>query len=137
MSMYSRSIYESLRALGVATILVSDDEETCRHSVQKVLEREGHHVEAVESVDGALERLSARKFDLIVCDYRMPGKTGIDLLAELGRLHSVVPVILISAYADHSTEVTARAMGAVDLLHKPLRRKELIDCVKRAIGFQR
>lgn len=121
----------------MATILVSDDEETCRHSVQKVLEREGHDVESVESVDDALERLGARKFDLVVCDYRMPGKTGIDLLAELGRRRSVVPVIIISAYADYSTEITARAMGAVDLLHKPVRRKDLIDCVSKALGGHR
>lgn len=120
----------------MATILVSDDEEMCRRSVQDVLRREGHDVEAVASVDCALERLRARKFDLVVCDYRMPGKTGIDLLEELGRQHCVVPVIIISAYADQRTETTARAMGAVDLLHKPVRRKALVDCVSRAIGGQ-
>lgn len=52
-------------------------------SLQMVLEREGHEVEAVENVDGALQRFGTRHFDLILCDYRMPGKTGIDLLREL------------------------------------------------------
>lgn len=118
----------------MAVILISDDEQNCRDSVQKVLEKEGHDVEAVETVDAALERISARKFDLIVCDYRMPGKTGIDLLMELGRRGSAVPVIIISAYADHNTEITARAMGAVELLRKPIRRKDLIESVAKSIG---
>jgi len=118
----------------VATILVTDDEKTCRDSIQRVLEREGHDVEAVDSVDGALLRLAARKFDLIVCDYRMPGKTGIDLLGELARRGCVVPVIMISAYADFNTELAAKALGAAELLRKPLRRRDLVECATKVMG---
>ena len=118
----------------MAKILVTDDEKTCRDSIQMVLEREGHEVEAVASVDNALARIDSIKFDLVVCDYRMPGKTGIDLLTELAKRHSDIPVIMISGYADYGTEITAKAMGAAELLQKPLRRKDLIESAMRVMG---
>jgi DNA-binding NtrC family response regulator len=118
----------------MANILVTDDEKTCRDSIQKVLEKEGHAVEGAESVDRALQMLDSRSFDLIVCDYRMPGKSGIDLLEELAKRRSDIPVIMMSAYADKSTERMALAMGAAELLRKPLRRKDLIESALKAIG---
>jgi DNA-binding NtrC family response regulator len=79
----------------VGSILVADDDKTCRDSIQKVLEREGHLVETAGNVDGALEALDRSHFDLVVCDYRMPGKTGVDLLVELKNRRSQVPVLMI------------------------------------------
>ena len=108
-------------------ILVTDDDTTCRNSIQKILEREGHLVEGAADVDHALEAMGRQNFDLIVCDYRMPGKNGLDFLAELRRMHSTTPVLMISAFADSETEAEAKRMGAGDLLRKPFRRKELVD----------
>ena len=118
----------------MATILIADDEKTFRDSIQKVLEREGYEVEAVDSVDSALQRLSLRSFNLVISDVRMPGKSGIDLLKELSLRGCPVPVILVSAYADSDTEVAAKAMGASGLLHKPLRRRDLVECAGRAMA---
>ena len=118
----------------MATILVADDDKTCRDSIQKVLEREGHTVQAAESVDGALEALGTNHFDLVVCDYRMPGKTGIDLLIELKRKESLVPVLMISAYADALVEAAIRRLGGLDLLKKPIRRQELVARTARVVG---
>jgi DNA-binding response OmpR family regulator len=91
-----------------------------------VLEREGHRVDSADDVDGALYALSLDRFDLVICDYRMPGKTGIDLLVEMKNARSTVPVLMITAYADAATEARARELGAVDLLRKPIRRQELV-----------
>jgi DNA-binding NtrC family response regulator len=118
----------------MATILVADDDTTCRDSIQKVLEREGHTVRTAENVDGALEALQVDHFDLVVCDYRMPGKTGIDLLIEMRRQHSSVPVLMISAYADSLVEAAILRLGALDVLKKPIRRKELIDRTAKVVG---
>src|SRR5262245_3072226 len=104
----------------MGSILVADDDKTCRDSIQKVLEREGYKVESAPDVDGALEALRAGRFDLVVCDYRMPGKTGIDLLQEMKRERRDVPVLMISAYADAATESRAMELGAVDLMRKPI-----------------
>src|SRR6266704_607771 len=113
--------------MNVGSILVADDDRTCRDSIQKVLEREGHTVQTAENVDGALEALCTNHFDLVVCDYRMPGKTGIDLLIELRRKASLVPVLMISAYADALVEAAILELGALDVLKKPIRRRELIE----------
>ena len=118
----------------MGTILVADDDRTCRDSIQKVLEREGHTVQTAENVDGALEALGLNRFDLVVCDYRMPGKTGLDLLIALRRRHSQVPVLMISAYADAIVEAAVYKLGGLDMLKKPIRRQELVQRTARVVG---
>ncbi len=118
----------------MASILIADDDQTYRDSIQKVLERAGYCVESAPDVDSALLALRAMRFDLIVCDFRMPGKTGIDLLEELRRQKSMVPVLMISACADAITEARAMELGAVELLRKPIKRQTLIEQAARFAG---
>jgi DNA-binding NtrC family response regulator len=118
----------------VGNILVADDDKTCRDSIQKVLEREGHTVHAAENVDCALKALETHHFELVVCDYRMPGKTGIDLLIELKRRQASVPVLMISAYADELAEKAIMRLGALELMKKPIRRQELITRAAKVMG---
>jgi DNA-binding NtrC family response regulator len=126
--------YRKKEVIEMGNILVADDDKTCRDSIQKVLEREGHMVYAAENVDGALKALDAHHFDLVVCDYRMPGKTGLDLLIELKRRQASVPVLMISAYADALAEKAIMQLGALDLMKKPIRRQELITRTARVMG---
>jgi DNA-binding response OmpR family regulator len=121
----------------MSRILIADDDETCRCAIQKVLEREGHAVEAASDVDTALAALSGQTFDLIVCDYKMPGKTGLDLLTEIRKQQSGVPVLMISAYTDTETEIAVKELGALGLLRKPFRRHELIDRTIEVVGRRR
>ena len=118
----------------MGSILIADDDKTCRDSICKVLEREGHMVQTAESVDRALEALGTGHFDLVVCDYRMPGKTGVDLLIELRRQHSAVPVLMISAFADALVEAAVKRLGGLDILKKPIRRQELVARTAEVVG---
>jgi DNA-binding NtrC family response regulator len=115
-------------------ILVADDDLTCRESIRRVLEREGHTIRTAEDVDGALNALSMDRFDLVVCDYRMPGKTGLDLLVELKRRQASVPVLMISAHADASAEEAILQLGALELMKKPIRRQQLVERAARVVG---
>lgn len=115
------------------TILVTDDDNGCRDTIQKTLEREGYLVEGVAGVDDALRALHQRRFDLIVCDYRMAGKTGLDLLAELHECGPQIPVLMVSACVDAGMEAVAVELGAAGLLRKPFRRQDLLESVARAI----
>ena len=115
-------------------ILVADDDEKCRDSMQKVFEREGYQVESAADVDSALEAMRVHRFDRVVCDYRMPGKTGVDLLIELKKNQSNVPVMIVSACADAATEQRMRELGAMDLMRKPIRRRELVDRAAKLAG---
>ena len=119
------------------TILVTDDDETCRESIQRVLEREGYDVETAPDADSALEALHARSFDLLVCDYRMPRKTGLELLEELRRQYPQLPVLMISACADSVTKAAALYLGAFDFLMKPIRKQELVDRAAKATHVNR
>ena len=103
----------------MGNILIADDDKTCRDSIQKVLERQGHTVQTAGDIDSALKTLATRHFDLVVCDYRMPGVTGIELLIELKARQSRVPVLMISACDDVNTEKAVVEFGALDLLKKP------------------
>ena len=118
----------------MANILIADDDKTCRDSIQKVLEREGHTVHTAADVDGALETLAANHYDLVVSDYRMPGKTGIDLLIEMRRRDTAVPVLMISAFADALVEAAVKRLGALDVLKKPIRRQELVEKTAKVVG---
>jgi DNA-binding NtrC family response regulator len=117
----------------VGNILVADDDKTCRDSIQKVLEREGHTVQAAGTVDSALEALGRSHFDLVVCDYRMPGKTGIDLLIAVKMLQLSIPVLMVSANADAQVEETMLRLGALELMKKPIRRQELVNTAAKAV----
>ena len=116
------------------SILVTDDDRTCRDSMRRALEKEGYRVESAPDVESALACLRTHHVRLVVCDYRMPGRTGIDLLQELKRQESRVPVMMISALIDAATKTLARELGAIETLEKPVRRRDLIDRAARFAG---
>jgi len=118
----------------MATILVTDDDGACRHTIQRTLERVGHIVEGAADATGALDAIGKKQFDLIVCDFRMPGRSGLDLLLELKKQGSKIPFLLVSAFTDTNTEAAATQLGATGLLRKPFRRQDLIDTVSRAVA---
>lgn len=72
-------------------VLIVDDDRDCSDSIRAVLERSGYEVESADHVDAAVEALSTGKFDLVFCDYRMPHKSGIDLLREVRRQGGTSP----------------------------------------------
>lgn len=117
----------------MGSILVTDDDKECRDAITRVLEREGHNVRGVGDVDSAMDALRRQPFDLLICDYRMPGKTGIDLLHELADAGRTIPVLLLSAFTDSETVRLARKAGAFDVLKKPVRRRELAGLALAAI----
>jgi DNA-binding NtrC family response regulator len=117
----------------MATILVTDDDTICRESIVKTLERGGHIPEGASDVDEALRAIERKHFDLIVCDYRMPGKTGLDLLIKLAELGTRIPVLMVSAVADPQAEAAAMKLGVVALLKKPVRRQQLLEYAALAL----
>jgi DNA-binding NtrC family response regulator len=118
----------------MSRILIIDDDPCCRDSVMTVLIRAGHCVDGVEGVDQALKALDYSPADLVVSDYRMPNKTGLDLLKALRNKETAPKVLLLTAHVDAVTEETAIALGAAAVVRKPVRRQELIDHVVNALS---
>ena len=118
----------------MSRILIIDDDPCCRDSVRTVLLKAGHCVGDVEGVDQALEVLDHSPVDLIVSDYRMPNKSGLDLLKALRNKVTAPRILLLSAYVDQATQEIAFALGAAAVIRKPVRRQELIDHVVNALS---
>ena len=112
-------------------VLVVDDDKNCSESFRSVLERDGYTVESADHVDTALKALRSRKFDLVLCDYRMPDKTGIDLLREVQHERLEVPVVMITADVDSCVADRARELGVADMMTKPVRRRDLLAIAAR------
>ena len=100
-------------------ILVVDDDPVLRESLQLVLSAEGYPVAGAEDGEAALARIEAESFDVILCDLRMPGMDGMELLPQLVRRVPHATVIMMSAYGTEDLALQAMGLGAYDYLAKP------------------
>lgn len=115
------------------SILVVDDEAGLRQSLQRTLVRDFARVEAAPDAETAEVLHGQHPFDLLILDVRLPGKSGLEWLAELRDQGSPVTTICITAYADLDNSIQALRAGAVDFLVKPFRLEELRQSVNRAL----
>ena len=121
----------------MARILIVDDTEMMRDSLASTLAREGHEVVAASDGPGALTRISATRFDLMISDLKMPKMTGIELLTEAKKLRPELPVVLMTAFATVSTAVEAMKLGAYDYIQKPFDGEEIKLLVDRTLEHNR
>ena len=112
-------------------ILIIDDEEGLRTSLTLLLEDEGYAVETAEGADAALALVADRSFDLILCDVRMPGRSGLDVLPELVELQPSSPVLVMSAYGAADQALEALRRGAHDYIAKPFEPEELLLLLRK------
>ena len=117
-------------------ILVVDDEQGLCAGVQEALRREGYVVDAMTDAPAALKLAEERLYNLIVSDIKMPGLSGLELLARV-RAHSRDTLfILMTAYGTVESAVEAMKQGAYDYLPKPIDMKRLRALVQKALEFQ-
>jgi len=121
----------------MALVLVVDDKEMLRDSVGATLSRAGLEVIVADGGQAAIQLVAARRPDCIVTDLKMPGMTGIELLAEIRAIDEEIPVLLMTAFATVETAVKAIKLGAFDYLTKPFEGDALIIAVKRAVEHAR
>src|SRR3954452_9715859 len=121
----------------MAKILVCDDQEMMRESLASTLAREGHEVVAATDGAVALEKITERRFDLLITDLKMPRMTGIELLAEARKLRPELPVIMMTAFATVQTAVEAMKLGAYDYIQKPFDGEEIKLLVDRTLEHNR
>jgi two-component system alkaline phosphatase synthesis response regulator PhoP len=116
-----------------AHILVVDDESAIRYSITKTLQRVGYHVDSAASGEEALQLMGRLTFDVILTDIRMPGISGVDLLARVKDEAPDAIVILLTGYASLDTAVESLRLGAHDYLIKPSSSQDIRDSVARGI----
>jgi DNA-binding response OmpR family regulator len=109
---------EDLASAG--SVLIVDDEAAIRESLQTLLEFEGYSVEVANDGHEGLARIAQRPFDLVLLDFALPQRNGIEILHDIRERDSDLPVIMITAYGDAETRRKAIERGAVGLLTKPI-----------------
>jgi two-component system response regulator AtoC len=113
-------------------ILVIDDEEQLRESLQLVLADEGYDVSTAATGEAALELLEEQSPDLVLCDLCMPGIDGMELLPRLSRKLPDATLILMSAYGSEKLALEAIRRGAYDYLAKPFLPSEMLFTIRKA-----
>ena len=114
-------------------ILIVDDEETIRLALRKFLRSRGYEVEIAGSGDQALEILGTQFFSLMLCDVRMPGLTGVEVLPLARKRDPDLAIIMLTAVNDAATATEALSSGASDYLMKPVELADLHQAVDRAL----
>ena len=117
-----------------ATVLVVEDEEKLRRVIELQLKTAGFEVEQASSAEGALRLVD--QSDVILTDLRLPGMSGLELLANLHLQDSHKPVIVMTAFSSVETAVEAMKAGAVDFLPKPFSLDHLMTVVNKALELR-
>jgi two-component system NtrC family response regulator len=118
-------------------ILVVDDEPAQRELVAGFLRKQGFEVALAGDGKDAVARFKAEPFDLVLTDQRMPGLSGVELIAALRTVTPEAAVIVMTAYGTIETAVAAIKAGAADYLTKPLNLDELLHRIRTARERQR
>ncbi|MDJ0853513.1 MAG: sigma-54 dependent transcriptional regulator [Myxococcota bacterium] len=113
-------------------ILVIDDDDGLRDSLQLLLSAEGYEVAGAEDGEAALRQVERAPFDVILCDLRMPGLDGMELLPELVRRLPTTPILMMSAYGTDELALEAIHRGAYDYLAKPFQPAEALFTIRKA-----
>jgi DNA-binding NtrC family response regulator len=116
-----------------AAVLVVDDEPGMLHFLEKSLRPRVGLVLGAATAEDAEALLARHRFDLVVLDIALPGKSGLDLLRELRAQGNACEVVLITAFADLDTAIEALRAGASDFLLKPFRVTQVLNAVKHGL----
>jgi two-component system nitrogen regulation response regulator NtrX len=114
-------------------ILIIDDEKSIRKTLREILEYEKYQVdEATEGVEG-MALLQKEKYDVVLCDIKMPKMDGIELLDKITQSSADIPVVMISGHGTIETAVEAVKKGAFDFIAKPLDLNRLLVTIRNAM----
>ncbi|MBL0128407.1 MAG: sigma-54-dependent Fis family transcriptional regulator [Flavobacteriales bacterium] len=117
----------------MANILIIDDEKAIRAALRDILEHEKHKVEEAEDGAAGVAAAKKAKFDLVLCDIKMPRMDGIEVLEKLQAHDPDLPVVMISGHGNIDTAVDALKKGAFDFIQKPPDINRILVSVRNAL----
>jgi DNA-binding NtrC family response regulator len=123
--------------LAAASILIIDDEAAIRESLQTLLELEGYEIETAADGHEGLLRIADRPFDLVLLDFALPDRNGIEILQEIRERDAELAVIMITAYGTVENAINAMQAGATNFIQKPWDNEKLLADVRAAVGRRR
>ena len=114
-------------------ILVTDDDDGVRNALARFLQRQGYDVMQADGGEAALTMLKHGNFAAMLCDIRMPGMTGVELLPKVMAQDSDLAVIMLTAVGDPGSAIQCLKLGATDYLIKPVELDELAHALQYAL----
>ena len=117
----------------MSKILVIDDERSIRNTLKDILEYEKYQVDLAETGPAGLEKVKTGEYDVVLCDIKMPGMDGIEVLEKLSEQEFDAPVVMISGHGNIDTAVEAIKKGAFDFIEKPLDLNRLLITIRNAM----
>ena len=130
-------LQRTARVAGDPRILIIDDEDAIRESLDTLLTLEGFSVNAAADGAAGMELLSRNEYDLLLLDLALPGQSGIDLLPRIVEMQPNLPVIMITAYGTVGNVVDAIRAGAENFVQKPWDNEKLLADIRAAVGRHR
>ncbi len=117
----------------MATILIVDDEASIRSTLTEILSFENYKTDSAADGEEGLRLFSEHKYDLVLCDIKMPKIDGIEFLEKAVAINSDVPIIMISGHGTIETAVEAVKKGAFDFISKPPDLNRLLITIRNAL----
>ena len=118
------------------TILIIDDEQSQRDSLQGFLENQGFITLTAENGTLGIEKFKKNRIDFVLCDFKMPDLSGEEVLEEIKKINPLVPIVIQTAYGTIEKAVTLMQKGASTYLSKPIDLLELLNIIKGARELQ-
>ncbi|HWZ27721.1 MAG TPA: HD domain-containing phosphohydrolase [Gemmatimonadales bacterium] len=118
---------------GTVSVLVVDDEEPIRTALKKFLSQQQFDVLTASSGDEALAALRRHKLALMLCDIRMPGTSGVDLVPQALEIEPDLAILMLTAVNDATSAALCMQRGAMDYLTKPIELADLARAIQRAL----
>lgn len=118
-----------------AIVWIADDDESIRWVLSRALSRQGYRVQAFDCADALLDALDKTEAlpHTLLTDVRMPGLSGFELLKEVKQRHPHLPVVVMTAFSDIDSAVSAFQGGAFEYLAKPFDLEKVLETVKKAL----
>ena len=111
-------------------LLIVDDHVDLAENLAEILIDAGYQADIAETAEEALERFAAADYQGVITDFRLPGRSGVELVVELRRAGYALPVVMVSAFADSDVVAEAEQVGALDVLPKPVDFDRLFSLVQ-------
>jgi DNA-binding NarL/FixJ family response regulator len=115
------------------SVLIVDDEESIRISLKRMLEKEKFQVETAEGGSMALKELKKHPYDIILTDIMMDDISGIQLLKNIKKKYSDLPVLLMTGFSSIDSAIDALRLGASDYILKPCTKKKILSSIENAL----
>lgn len=123
-------LYQKLKDM---KIMLIDDDEWIRDSLSLFLDSEGCRLTAFETAEEAIQAIEKENYDIVICDYKLPGMDGLEFFRSLECTHPHAIKIVITAYGNEDVVSEARNIGINDLIEKPFTTRTIEKSLCRLI----